>query len=208
MKKVLRLGRSGPVFLALGLGALPLSAQDRGVLLLRAGDREVGSESFTIRSDSSLRITARTVFGTRNGIELSATVDRGQTGEVGFQLERRGGQIYAVQKRNRITIRRVEQGAEQARELPGGPRTVMLADSVFSLFYQLVPLAEEAGPVNVLYPHGARRLSLTLERVPSAGGTLIRFSGGLAGEIQLGNHGEVLRIQLPSLGLEAVRKPD
>src|SRR5262245_55752427 len=111
MKKVPRLGCSGPVILVLALSALPLSAQDQGVLLLRAGEREVGSETFTIRSDSSFRITARTVFGTRNGIEMSATVDRGVSGELGFQIDRIGGQIYAVQQRNPNTIRRVAKGA-------------------------------------------------------------------------------------------------
>jgi hypothetical protein len=49
---------------------------------------------------------------------------------------------------------------------------------------------------------------LVAERVPAeAGGQLIRISGGMQGEVLLGNAGEVLRISLPSLGLEAVRKP-
>jgi hypothetical protein len=218
MKRLATFGRTGPGLLVLALQALPLAAQseDRGTLLIRAGTREVGSESFRIVTDSAgVRVSARAVYGTRGtrtATELTATLDRGHEGELAFQLDRRAGtqgvQVYAVQKRNRITVRRVERGAEQASELPGSPTIVLLADSVFSLFYQIVPLAADNRPVSVLFPQGTRRLALTLERVASGGRTLIRFRGGLEGELELGNRGEVLRIQLPSLGLEAVRKRD
>jgi hypothetical protein len=213
MKSLLKLGGSGSGVLCLALAAVPSAAQslDRGTLVIHAGTREVGSETFRIVSDSAgVRVTARAVYGTRPTIELTASVDRGRDGELAFQLDRRAGsqsgQTYAVQKRNRITVRRVERGAEQASELPGGPGTVLLADSVFSLFYQLVAFAGDGRPVTVLFPQGTRRLSLTLERVTAGAGTLVRFRGGLEGEVELGNRGEVLRIQLPSLGLEAVRK--
>lgn len=215
MKQLLRLGQLAPGLVAVALAALPVAAQngDQGTLLIRAGGREVGIETFKITLDStSMRITGRSVYGTRASADVTVTVDRGRNGDLGFQLDRRGAprgaQIYAVQKRNRITVRRIERGAEQASELPGGPRTALLADSVFSIFYQLVPLAEENGPINVVYPQGSRRLSLTVERVAFERSTLVRFRGGLEGEIELGNRGQVLRIQLPSLGLEAVRKPE
>lgn len=209
------MGFAAPGILALTLAVRPMSAQyaDQGTLLIRAAGREVGTETFKITLDSaSMRITGRSVYGTGASADMTVTVDRGREGELGFQLDRRGGprgaQIYAVQKRNRITVRRVERGAEQASELPGGPRTALLADSVFSTFYQLVALARETGPVNVVFPQGTRRLSVTLERVAAGSGALVRFRGGLEGEIEVGNRGQVLRIQLPSLGLEAIRKPD
>jgi hypothetical protein len=215
MKRHIRRCGSGPVLLVLALLVPPLSAQteDRGTLVIRAGSREVGSETFRIVSDSaSVRVSARAVYGTRGAIELTASLDRGRDGELAFQLDRRAGaqsaQVYAVQKRNRITVRRVERGAEQASELPGGPGTVLLADSVFSLLYQLAAVAADGRPVAVLYPEGTRRMSLTLERVRGGAGVLVRFRGGFEGEMQLGNHGEVQRIQLPSLGLEAVRRRD
>jgi hypothetical protein len=185
---------------------------DQGTLIIRAGVREVGTETYRIVADSgSLRITARTVYGTR-AADFTSTVERGSGAEAAFQLDSRGGardgQLYAVQKRNRITVRRVEKGAEQASELPGEPRTALLADSVFSILYQLAWLATESGQVSALYPQGNRRLTLAVERSNSAQGTLIRFRNGLDGEIELGNRGQVLRIHLPSLGLEAVRKPE
>lgn len=214
MKRRLAGAVAGVAAFLLWAGPSGVAAQslDQGTLLLRAGVREIGAESFRIVADSgSLRITARTTYGAR-AAEFATTLERTRGAEAAFQLDYRGGvrdgQLYAVQKRNRITVRRVEKGVEQASELPGTPRTALMADSVFSILYQLAWLAPQSGPVMVLYPQGNRRLSLTVERSTSAQGTLIRFKDGLDGEIELGNRGQVLRIHLPSLGLEAVRKPE
>jgi hypothetical protein len=206
--------------LSLALASRSLSAQnaDEGTLIIRSGGREIGTESFRVTSaDAGLRITTKSAYsGPRSPIELSASLDRtGPTGDLAFQLEHRGGtggsQIYAVQKRNRLTIRRVERGGEQASETPGGSNVVLLADSVFALYLQLLPLVTETGrPLTAVLPQGERRLSFSAQRLASAeaGGTLIRLSGGIEGEIALGNRGEVLRITLPALGLEALRKQD
>jgi hypothetical protein len=198
--------------------ASPAAAQtaDEGTLAIRAGGRDIGSESFRVSSgDAGLRIVAKAIYvASRPPVELSVTIERGQqAGELAFQLDRRGagaGQIYAVQKRNRLTIRRVERGAEQASEVPGSSPLVLLADSVFAPFLQFLSLVEETGrPVTAVFPQGVRRISVTAQRQPSAGaGTLVRLSGGIEGEIVLGNRGELLRISLPALGLEAVRKRD
>jgi hypothetical protein len=187
-------------------------------MVIRSGGREVGSESFRITSgDAGVRITVKSVYpGARPPVELSASLDRTvQTNELAFQLEHRGGtggsQIFAVQQRNRLTIRRVERGVEQASEAPGGANVVLLADSIFALYLQLLPLATETGrPLTAVLPQGERRLSFTAQRIASAetGGTRIKLSGGIEGEIALGNRGEVLRITLPGLGLEALRKQD
>jgi hypothetical protein len=214
MKCRLTSAAAGVAIVLLGTRTSGAAAQslDQGTLLLRAGVREVGVETFRIVADSSsLNITARTIYGSRTA-EFSTTVERTRGSEAAFQLDFRGGgrdgQLYAVQKRNRITVRRVEKGAEQASELPGNPRTALMSDSVFSILYQLAWLAPQNGPVTVLYPQGNRRLSVTVERSTSAQGTLIRFKDGLEGQIELGNRGQVLRILLPSLGLEAVRKQE
>lgn len=206
--------RAGVGALLLGLGPTCLAAQllDQGTLLIRSGVREVGSESFRIVADSgSLRITARTIYGAR-AAEFASTLERTRGADAAFQLDwhggLHGGQLYTVLTRNRITVRRVEKGEEQASELPGSPRTALFADSVFSLLYQLVWLDSQGGPAAALYPQGNRRVGLTVERSVTAQGLLVRFGNGLAGEMELGNRGQLLRIHLPSLGLEAVRKPE
>lgn len=195
----------------------PLVAQDRGerTLVIQAGERSVGSETYSITPRAGgLRIVTRASYTTvRPGLELAASVDRGSGAELAFQLERRTGknssQVYAVQKRNRLTVRRVDRGAEEASELPGADNVVLLADSVFSLFFQIANLATDSGrPLTAIFPQTGRRVELFAQLVPSPAGTLVRFTGGLEGEIQLGNQGEVLRISLPSLGLDAVAKPE
>lgn len=204
------------------LAAAPSSSvaqiADEGTLIIRSGGRDIGAETFRVATGAAgLRITARASFaGSRPPTELSASLERAAEGtELAFQLERRGGggagQIYAVQKRNRLTIRRVERGGEQASEVPGGEALALLADSVFALYLQFVPLATESGrALTAVFPQGVRRLPVTAQRQRSsqAGGTILRLSGGVEGEIALGNRGEVLRISLPALGLEAVRKRD
>ena len=205
---------------ALAAGPLEAQVADEGILVVRSGAREIGSESFRVTSgEAGLRITAKATYrGTRPPVELAASLERTAPGfDLAFQLEHRGGtagsQVYAVLKRNRLTIRRVERGGEQASETPGGDRIVLLADSVFALYLQLLPLAPDGGrALTAVLPHSGRRVSFTatVRRLPSAdaGGTLIRLSGGLEGEIALGNRGELLRITLPTLGLEATRKRD
>ncbi len=192
------------------IGAAQVS--DEGVLQVRSGDRDVGSEHFTVTTADGLRITTRTTFDSRPPVELTASLNRQEGAGLAFQLDRRGGQagaqIYAVQKHNRITIRRIERGAEQASEVPAGPRTVLLADSVFALYLQIIPYATETGQsVSILFPHGARRATISAQRVPhGAEGTIISLTGDLDAEILLGNDDKVQRISLPALRLVAARR--
>lgn len=204
------------MLIALSLaGATPGAAQaaGSGVFLIRTGDREIGTESFTITADSGVRISSKTSYS-RPAMELTASLDHPKGSGLAFQLEykvgKSSGQLFAVQKRNRITVRRVDAGAEKASELPAGPNLVLLADSVFALYLQIVPLATEAGqPINALFPQRARRIALTAQRVPrGTSGALIRLSGGIEGEIEVGNDDQVQRISFPALRLEAVRRPN
>jgi hypothetical protein len=186
-------------------------------LVIQSGGREIGAEAFRVSYGAAgLRIVAKSTIPTARPAELNVTLERTDTtGELAFQLDRRGagggGQVYAVQKRNKLIIRRVERSGEQASESPGGSNLVLLADSVFAPYLQILPLANESGrSIIAVFPLTARRVQATAKVQPSAsaGGTLIRLSGGLEGEIALGNRGEVLRISLPALGLEAIRKRD
>lgn len=205
--------------LSLALGASPVAAQvaDQGTLIIRAGTREIGIESFQLTPTAAgLRLTAKASYlSPRPGVELNASLDRIGDTEGAFQLGRKAGpssaEIYAVLKRNRLTIRRVERGAEQASESPGGPGLILLADSVFALYLQIIPLATEQGrTLTAVLPQTVTRISFTAQRLPDQepGGSIIRLSGGLEGVIQLGSSGEVIRVSLPSLGLEATRKRD
>ena len=198
--------------------ALPVTAQvpDEGTLSIRRDSREVGTETFRVTtSDSGLRITTRTLdTGTRPPTELATTLERtGTSGNLGFQLEyggaAPGARLYAVQQGNRLTVRRVERNGEHASESPGGRGLVLLADSTFALFLQLVASPPDR-PVPAVLVQGPRRLSLSVTRGPAAaaGGTRISWTGGTEGELLLGSRGELLRISVPALGLEAVRREE
>jgi hypothetical protein len=193
----------------------PIAAQttDAGALLVRIHGREAGTESFSVTTTATgITISSHMVFtGSRPAPEFTASLDRASGEEFAFQLDTRGpaggGQTYAVQKRNRLTVRRVARGVEQATELPGGATVIVLADSVFTPYMQAAVLATEAGRAltAVLLPD-ARRVAFTASRSASADGSTIRLTGGVVAEIQLGNAGELLRISLPGSGAEAVRQ--
>jgi len=205
--------------LGLALSASRAEAQvaDQGTMVIRAGGREIGVETFQVTpSPTGVRVLAKAVYlSPKPGIRLDASLERSGESDGAFQLGRKAGvtsaEIYAVLKRNRLTIRRVERGAEQASESPGGPGLVLLADSVFALYLQIVPLATDDGrTLTAVLPQSARRVSFTAQRLPAPepGGSLIRFSGGLEGVLELGSSGEFVRLSLPGLGLEATRKRD
>jgi len=203
--------------LVLWADALSGQVADEGTLRILSHGQEVGSETFRVTTgDQGLRIVAKATYpAARPPLELTASLDRTQgSDELAFQLEHRGGaagsQVYAVRKGNRLTIRRVERGGEQASEAPGAGNLVFLADSVFSLYLQILPQATEPSrSFSAVLPPAARRIMVTAQRQPTpAGGALIRLSGGVSGEITLGNHGELLRVSLPTLGLEAVRRQE
>jgi hypothetical protein len=203
----------------LALVASSASAQvaDQGTLIVRAGGRDIGVETFQVTPNANgLRVTATASYlSPRPGVELTASLDRTGDTEGAFQLGRKAGassaEVYAVLKRNRLTIRRVERGAEQASESPGGAGLIILADSIFALYLQIVPLATDEGRLlTAVLPQAVRRISFTAQRQPSKepGGSLVRLSGGLEGVIELGRAGELIRVSLPAIGLDATRRRD
>lgn len=206
--------------LALSLVGLPAQAAaqlpEEGTLLILAGGREVGGESFRVTvADSLVRVSSKSVFtSARPATEFTVSSERNASGGLAFQPAYRGpagaGEVYAVQQRNRLTMRRVEKGAERANEVPVGPATLVLADSTFSPLLQAVTLARETPQaVTAFIPRSGRKLALQVQRVPTpAGGARIEISGDLQASIQLGPRGELVRILFPALGLEATRKRD
>ncbi len=211
--------RAARLLVGLTLLAAPMRAQvaDRGTLIVRAGGRDIGVETFQLTpSATGLRIITRASYlSPKPGLELNASLDRTGDSEGAFQLGRKAGvasaEVYAVLKRNRLTIRRVERGAEQASESPGGSGLVLLTDSVFALYLQIVPLATDAGrSLTAVFPQTLRRAAFTVQRFPGKepGGFLIRFSGGIEGELEVGSAGDLIRVSIPGLGLEATRKRD
>jgi hypothetical protein len=196
--------------------ATPAVAQvaDRGVLVIRQGEREIGTERFETGGRApGDSVNAKASYPALHPVtELTLTVVRGPS-TTGWQLARSGPgeseQVFAVLTRNRLILRLVERGTERASELPANPATVLLADSLFAPYLQIVPLAGDAPrSLTAVFPQSGNRVSFTATGAADSSGTLIRLEGGLQGTIELGARGELLRISLPSRALEARRKPN
>jgi hypothetical protein len=123
--------------------------------------------------------------------------------------------------RGRFTLRYLAHGSERARELPaaGGANTVVLDDSVFSL-YTFVAWRARKDPVTLtaIFPRGARRETLTVQdRGPEAtvlnrdAATLrhLVVTGGSAGAVDLwlDPQGRLMKLQFPDRHLVVERLP-
>ena len=217
-----------PLVACLAAGAVPASAQnDQGVLIISRAGQEIGRESFrrvVNKADPSVVdsfISIARFPATKPGLELSAVWGRSGPDAFTLLLDRRGkteatSQILVAGGRNRITVRVVGRGGESANEFPGGPGVVIMEDSLFAPYLQIVALAgEKATPMTALFPRSGRRLAFQAERV--SGSTTnppdpaaiqqIRLTGDLIGEIQLDPGGRLIRIVRPDLGVEASRAP-
>jgi hypothetical protein len=146
----------------------------------------------------------------RPTLETVTTSERTSSGNTTWQLGRRENgrttQVVAGTAKNRVTVRIIDETGESAREYAGGEGLVLLDDSVFVMYQQIVALAAEGGRrLTALFPRSGRRLTFQAQR---DGEQHIHLSGGLTGEIELGRDGKLQRIILPELGFEAVRLPD
>lgn len=199
------------------LGPPSAAAQaDVGVFAIRRNGTEVGREAFRIIPARPGRSGGDSIIGItrfpslRPTLETVTTSERNPSGNTTWQLGRRENgrttQVVAGTAKNRVTVRLIDPVGESAREYAGGEGLVLLDDSVFALYQQIVPLTAEGGRrLTALFPRSGRRLTFQAER---DGERRIRLSGGLTGEIELGSDGKLQRIILPELGFEAVRLPD
>jgi hypothetical protein len=85
---------------------------------------------------------------------------------------------------------------------------VALADSAYAIYAAVIPFATPAGArISGIFPATGRRVSFTATRAGGDGGpgSSIVMSGEINGTIWLDGSGQILRLEFPSSGLEAVR---
>ena len=134
---------------------------DQGVLRVVAGGTEIAREEFTITLGSAvaggagLRITATAFYPPRRTkITISPFVELGPDSMPRLvQYEATNGddeRVLAQIGPRRLTIRRISSRGESAREYPGAPRTMIVDDSVFSLY--AVPPGTASGTVRLVSP--------------------------------------------------------
>lgn len=194
---------------------------DQGTLVIKRQGREIGREDFVVRSGRTGGAQGTTTVSRGRypsvapAFSQEATLERRADGSfVNMQLTRQQGQrtsriIAEVTPRNVLRIHAASSGgSEEVREYPGVPRLVALADSAFVLYAAVVPFATaEGASMTAIFPETGRRATFTARRSsgdPEPGSSIV-MSGEINGTIWLDGNGQILRLEFPSSGLEAVR---
>ena len=204
--------------LATGIEAQTL---DQGTLVIKQGGREIGREEFQVRNgreggaQGTTLVTRGRFPAVAPALSQEATLERRGDGSfLNIQVTREQGSLVGrfiaeVTPRNVLRIHSSNSGgSEEVREYPGVPRLVGLADSAFALYAAVVPFATLQGAtVTAVFPENGRRVTFTAQRVGGDGtpGSSIVMSGEVNGTIWLDASGNILRLEFPSVGLEAVR---
>jgi hypothetical protein len=213
------------------LAALALQGTiDQGVLVIRRDTLEIGREAFRLtgapsRGDTSWTLSTTVRFDrgrpvvTLNPVLVVGRDSQPRTLQYAVADAAGSRTILAGVNRTRLTVREVAPGAERAREYHVPGRTVLLDDSVFTL-YVVAAWHAGASPVRVtaVYPRGGRQETLTLTDHGVQATTVNRdparlrrvtITGGAAGPVHvwLAPDGAVLKVDIPERRLRAERLP-
>ena len=196
-------------------------APDQGTLVIKQAGRELGREEFVIRNGRAggaqgTTITTRGRFpAVAPALTQEGVVERRSDGSfISMQVTREADPVVSrflaeVTPRNVLRIHAsTSGGAEGVREYPAVPRLIGLVENSFALYAAVVPLATPEGTtLTALFPEDGRRVAFNARKDPGEGGTgsSIVMSGEINGTIWLDPNGQILRLELPSTGLEAVR---
>ncbi len=212
----------------LGMAVTPLLGQggDRGTFSIKRNGREIGHEEFEIRPGKAGRSVGDSLLSAARYPEsrpqaiFQAVLQTNPEGDpltLTLDVSRRQQsiQLLASIGRGRVTIRTVGQGAESARELPGGSPIVMLDDSLYALYLPLARYATEKGQnVVAVFPRASRRIQITATRTAltpagdTGATTVIDLTGGVTGSLFLDAKGRLLEVDFPAAGVEVTRLAD
>jgi hypothetical protein len=209
------------LLLAIPVGTAAAQALDEGTFSIRQDGREVAREQFVLRegrgrgqeSGSTITTTAR--FGKGDSARaFVAVLQRTAAGAVAaFQYDLPRGtrtrRILAASDDGRLTVRRLGERSESARQWPATTTTVLLADSVFALYAAVAELATTDGAdLIAIFPRpGTRiRFTATREEVNRPPGAVVQLRGGLNGRLTLGPAGRLERVDLPDRRISAIRR--
>lgn len=205
-----------PLLLALALVQTP----DSGVLVIRQDSVVMARETFRVapnpatggwRLDASVRydrarpIAAFTVILELGRDTLPQTLQY-DLGDPSVPVR-----ILAQAGRHRFTVRYLARAAERAHEFPTDAHTIILDDSVFSLYVVAGWRGTAASqPLSAIFPRAGRRESLTVQG--SGGGDTLRrtvVTGGAAGTVDLwlDSAGRLIKLEIPSRRLLIERQP-
>jgi hypothetical protein len=213
-----------PLLVVLTLPQMP----DSGVLVIRQDSTLVARESFHIGADPTgggwiLDANVRYDRG-RPVVQLTPIVQVGRdTSVVKVQFDAGDPNapmhILGQLGRHRFTLRYVSRTQERARELPDPGHSVIVDDSVFSLFTAVAWLAQGAGAsVTAIFPRAGIAETWTVRDQALAStmlnGTpvqlrLITALGARLGTVRIwmDTAGRLTKVEIPRLHLTAERAP-
>jgi hypothetical protein len=202
---------------------------DEGTLLVRQDTVEIAREAFRLTPARAtpggwtLATTVRYDRG-RPVIVLDPIVELGPD-SVGTTLEytvadpREPMRILGQFTRGRFVVRMLGRRTERAREYPTPPPAAVLDDSVFALYLPVAWLGRpQPVQVTAVFPRAGRRELLAVQDLGIGPTTLDRDPAELrhftvtGGEnrlvhIWLGAEGRLAKVEIPSRGLVATRRP-
>lgn len=194
---------------------------DEGTLLVSRNGTRVGRESFRIQAAEKgrfLTATGQSVVGDVR-ITPALSVDSASGTPVLYRVEARSGgtaeRLQATGRPGRLSAAFHRAGGESAKEYVLTGKVVVLDDELYHQ-YALLPLLGWTGPVTVIVPRQGSQLAAVLT---DRGAAFVRVDGTdvparhlvleLAGghhDIWVDSRGRLLRVAIPSRGVEAVRE--
>ncbi len=198
--------------LLLALAALQTPLDD-GILVVRQDTAEVARESF--------RLTQSRITGGEPGWILATTIryDRSRpvlvlspmvevsadtlpaTLQYDVADPREPIRILGQRGRGRFTVRFLARAAERAREFPTNSHTVVLDDSVFTLYlFAAWRAGAQPATITAIVPRSLRREQLTVQDLGAAVTTLNRNSATLRHVIVTGGPNELVHLWLDQTG--------
>lgn len=200
---------------AAAAGTLAAQTPDEGTFSVRRGAGETGRETFRLTlqpGGTGATLTARAQFPSISPRRTAAlTLDVGPGGEaIQFDYEATdpGGtvRVLGAIAGPRFTIRTAGRGREAAREIPAAPGTLVLDPDVVTTL-----LALRGGDVPAVTSHVAilaatgRRLAFRATREADGARQRVTLTGDLTGTLLFDANGHLIRVEIPTWELEAVR---
>lgn len=214
-----------------GLSGQAAESVDSGTFEIRVEGRTVGTETFEIRKTgreirSVGRVSVDTAAAGLRSLEAWMETDTSYVPEL-FRARFSSGDVRsvtAVREGKRLRVQISSRAGERWKEFVASPGLVLLEPELAHVWLLILRQHRQAleakGAVEVpaVLPARARRATLSLRRVgseqvevPGADRSAVRYTATLDGgnEIRIwaSEEGRVLRVERPSPGVVAVRRP-
>jgi YD repeat-containing protein len=188
---------------------------DRGTLDILQGGTLIGREEFVVRPGRGGAVTGYTITTSavypadRPRRRLVAVIEfEADSTPAASQFQSTDGEEVRVVMRfgpRRVTVRTMTPGGESAREHPGGPRAVIVDDSLFAP-HALLPGGAASARAFALHGGPGRDLLIRATAEPRRQVTLT-----IDGDVRVVSYdgsGRLIRVEMPARQLVAVRRDD